>query len=253
MSDEGRAILVADGAPAPAGAGLVSTSKTSPTGRRHTVSMGRGYARVRRCARAVRHFADLAEDQAVGERVRRLLVTLTYRPDVSWSARHLSEFVEAVRAWVTRRGFAFLYLAVAELQKRGAVHYHIVLWLPASLRLPHPDKRGWWRHGMSNVIRVERPVAYVAKYLGKLETDCSQFPKGLRLYSCGGLVRSRRLWRSWLMLPRYVREMFTVECDVQRVSGGFVARATGEFLRSRWRLDSHAPDWSWVQFSEVEQ
>lgn len=154
---------------------------------------------------------------------------------------------------MTRRGFAFLYLAVAELQQRGAVHYHVVLWLPASLLLPNPDERGWWRHGMSNVIRVERPVAYVAKYLSKLQTKCARFPKGLRLYSCGGLVRARRLWRSWLMLPRYVREAFAIECDVQRVSGGFVARATGEFLRSRWRLESHDAGWSWVKFVEVEQ
>lgn len=240
-----------EGARGARASGLVSLSKTSPTVSSATALSG--YTRVARCARAVRHFADLAEDQAAGERFRRLLVTLTYRPGVEWAARHLSEFIDAVRAWVKRRGFGFLYLAVAELQQRGAVHYHVVLWLPAALHLPNPDERGWWRHGMSNVRSVTRPVAYVAKYMSKLTTECAGFPKGLRLYSCGGLVRARRLWRAWLMLPRYVREAFEIEADVQRVSGGFVARATGEFLRSRWRLDSHAPDWSWVRFVEVSQ
>ena len=239
-----------------AAAGLVSLSTTSVQGgavlRLDAGPFARACDRAERCARAVRHFADLAEDQARGVAMRRVLVTLTYRPGVEWSQRHVSGFVRAMRAWMRRRRVPFMYVAVAELQERGAVHYHLVVWVPGYVRLPAPDEAGWWPHGMSNVKVVRRPVPYLAKYVGKVHSKTGTFPKGLRMYSCGGLVRARRLWRSWLMLPRYVREKFSVGADVQRAKGGgFVARATGEFLRARWRLESRAGDWSWLQFVEI--
>jgi Protein of unknown function (DUF3296). len=40
-----------------------------------------------------------------------------------------------------RRGHKLPYVWVAELQKRGALHYHVLLWLPRGLTLPNPTSK----------------------------------------------------------------------------------------------------------------
>ncbi len=53
------------------------------------------------------------------------MVTLTYRPDVEWSAEHVKASMQRFRDWARVRAPGTRYLWVAELQKRGAVHYHL--------------------------------------------------------------------------------------------------------------------------------
>lgn len=160
-------------------------------------------------------------------------VTLTYRGVDDWKADHISKALQGYRNWCRSVGVACRYTWVAELQGRGAVHYHLLVWLPVGVRMPHWDRKttrraAWWPHGMTNTEKARAGVGYLMKYLSKLG-ELTRFPKGLRLYGIGGLTQQGRDIRSWLNLPEWVKSSHGVG-DVARLSSGFVVRATGEVL-----------------------
>jgi hypothetical protein len=165
------------------------------------------------------------------------MVTLTYRDVSGWSPRHVSEFLQRVRVWLKRRGHTFRYVWVAELQQRGAVHYHVLVWLPRGLTLPKPDKQGWWTHGSTNICWARKPVGYLCKYASKLESKAGEdFPPGARLHGRGGLDELRAV-SAWWSLPGWARELFGVADQVRRaVGGGLVSRRTGAFFPSPFRV-----------------
>ena len=172
-----------------------------------------------------------------GFRYYAALLTLTYANGGDWRAKHVSELLTLIRNWCERRGVPFQYVWALELQQRGAPHYHIVVFLPRRFMLPKPDKRGWWRHGMTNIKQARNAYGYLAKYVSKGETAIGQqgaMAKGARISGCGGLNKVQRRERSWWNLPKWVRDECPIEDDVCKVNGGYLARATGYLLRSPW-------------------
>lgn len=159
--------------------------------------------------RAVRTAASVVQRgvDSSGSRWYPVMLTLTYRPGVDYRPRHVSELLKRVREWMDRRGVRFRYVWVAELQRRGAVHWHVLLWLPVRFQIPKPDRRGWWPHGSTRVERARHAAGYIAKYASKMDED-QQFPRGLRLHGRGGLEGPQRCEVRWWVLPRYVREAF---------------------------------------------
>lgn len=161
-------------------------------------------------------------------------VTLTYRPGVDWASNHIRFAIGRYREWCRRNGHAVRYTWVAELQARGAVHYHLLFWLPRGVSMPQWDRvpRGarvpFWQHGMTNTQIAKAGVGYLMKYLSKLG-ELSRFPKGLRLYGIGGLNADGRSIRSWFNLPEWVKAEHGVG-EVLRRARGFVVRSTGELL-----------------------
>ena len=122
------------------------------------------------------------------------------------------------------------YVWVAELTRAGRVHYHLVVWLPASKLLPMPDRAGWWKHGSTRTEAARNGPGYLAKYVTKGEGD-QAFPKGLRLHGRGGLTDEMRQVVRWWLLPRYVREHFPSPSDVRRArGGGWLELQTGEWF-----------------------
>lgn len=92
-------------------------------------------------------------------------LTLTYRENMQDYDRFLSDFEEFVsRVRDVFPGFA--YVAVAERQKRGAWHVHLVTNI-------HMDVRQWselWGHGYVWIERARecrRAIRYITKYLQK--------------------------------------------------------------------------------------
>jgi len=152
--------------------------------------------------------------------------------------------MDTVQNWSGRKklrhqsGVKLPYVWVAELQKRGAVHYHVLLWIPRRWRIPAPDKKGWWKHGSSNVTRVRNPVGYVAKYASKFESKGqAEFPKGLRLHGIGGLNKQERRVVAWWKLPKDMRHGSEGSCAFRRaVGGGWQNVDTGEVTASLWGL-----------------
>lgn len=203
------------------------------------IEIDSGWARLNRMQNKVPLVARLHEDGARqgGFRVVAVMVTLTYAREEDWRPKHISEYLNRAYAWLARRGYRCRNVWVGELQRRGAVHYHIIFWLPHRVRLPMPDKSGWWCHGSSRIERARNPVNYLSKYASKGDDTTRPFPKGLRMHGCGGLETRDRRIAAWAMLPRMVRNASEPGDVVKRVpGGGFLIERTGEFIRSRWRF-----------------
>jgi len=128
-------------------------------------------------------------------------ITLTYASSSDWSPKDVSAFVRRLRSFYGRRKWRLVYFWVAELQKRGAVHYHVLVWVKRGHKLPFADVSGWWRKGMTHVMAI-RSYGYIAKYLQK----GGDFPKGLRLFGYGGLNWFERGCFRVFWLPKPVRE-----------------------------------------------
>lgn len=166
-------------------------------------------------------------------------VTLTYRGVDDWRADHIKEAVNRFRKWCKRVAVPCRYTWVAELQQRGAVHYHLLAWLPVGVSMPfwdkaHGKRAAFWPHGWSNTEKARAGVGYLMKYLSKLGT-LSRFPKGLRLYGIGGLSQDGRSVRAWFNLPAWAKRAHGVG-ELARCAGRLVVRATGEILEPVYRV-----------------
>lgn len=152
-----------------------------------------------------------------------VFVTLTYANVHDWDAEHIGGFLQAVRRYARSAGWPpgrhVRYVWVAEVQRRGAIHYHVMLWLPAGESLPKPDQAGWWPHGASNIQAARSPVGYLMKYLSK-GGAAPALPRGARCHGCGGLEHAIRRARRWLALPGFVRARADINSDWRRASGG---------------------------------
>jgi hypothetical protein len=176
--------------------------------------------------------------RAGGFRGNWMMVTLTYRDGVTWIPRHIVGLVQAMRKYFQRRGAELRYTWVLELTKRGRPHYHLLVWRPRGLHLPHADTRGWWPHGMTKTERARNAVGYIAKYTSKGHIDENlKMPKGSRISACGGLEPEAKIERRWWLTPRYVREAWPTICDVMRVLGGWCRRDNGEFTATPWTVE----------------
>ena len=223
-----------EAAPSP---GLVP-SKTSPLEILFdkAVTRKKRVKRLRRSVWAAGHLHGLADH---GRRPPvAWMVTLTYVGVDDWRADHISAASEQYRRHCARLRVPCRYLWVAELQKRGAVHYHLIAWLPKGVRMPHWDRetvspagrpvRAFWGHGMTNVEEARTGVGYLMKYLSKIG-DAAVFPPHLRLYGVGGLTSQARMVRGWYNLPEWAKRDHGVG-DLKRLGSSLVVIETGEIL-----------------------
>jgi hypothetical protein len=172
-----------------------------------------------------------------GFRYRPVMVTLTYAPGESWRARHINGFLNAARKWHKRRGQPMRYVWVAEMQERGAVHYHVIFWLARHLQMPKPDKRGWWHCGASKIEAARNAVGYIAKYASKGEAGPA-FPLGVRIHGAGGLDSESKRVARWWRAPSESREHLGAAADIRFIKGGRVDARTGAYWESPWRFVS---------------
>ena len=192
------------------------------------------YLRLKRLQKSVRISAQVIQDTLQQSRVKYKahMVTLTYRDDVDWSPRQVSNYLKCVREWARRKGIFIHYVWVLELTKRGRPHYHVLFWLPRGISMPKADKQGWWRHGMTNTVPARSPVGYLCKYTSKGFDSWGKLPRGGRLYGHGGYTPKMRITRAWLIAPSWVRELID-QCDgVRKVGCYWVNRVSGMAIRS---------------------
>ena len=174
------------------------------------------------------------------------MLTLTYRgTNRDWRAHHISRYMDALRKWhYSRTGVKKVrYVWVAELQKRGVIHYHVCVWLDNGLTPPKPDS-AWknkgafqapmWAHGMSNRVLATHPVAYLMKYASK-GTSEGKFPHGARISGVGGLDEVGRGCRRFVLWPAYVQGNASISDPFKPApGGGYLNAETGELLRSEF-------------------
>lgn len=164
------------------------------------------------------------------------MVTLTYERD-TWEPSHIRNYITHVRNWLARRcGQALRYIWVAEMQKRGVIHYHALFFMPKGVTMPKADKQGWWPHGLTRTERAVAPVNYVMKYASKFDSKAG-FPKGARTYAVGGLDKTAASSRRWLNLPAFIKARASIHDKWQRaVGGGWLEHATGQVWPSEWGI-----------------
>lgn len=165
------------------------------------------------------------------------MITLTYADASAWRPEHVTLLMNNVRAWCKRERFSCRYVWVAELQQRGAIHYHIALFVPKGTKVPYPDKAGWWKHGCTNLEEARAAVPYLMKYLSKggASAGCWRLPKGARMYGVGGVEHSLRRARRWLSLPAFVRSRADIADDWRRAPGGGWVDPDGVIWPSEYR------------------
>jgi len=104
------------------------------------------------------------------------LLTLTMRDvrEISAAYRYLTLFVQKLRR---RHGDNFFYIAVPEFQKRGAVHFHILIW-GFNQYVESERKTRYlatlWGHGYVDFIQTDgspKLAGYLSKYMGKTMSD----------------------------------------------------------------------------------
>lgn len=179
-----------------------------------------------------------------------VFITLTYHHQEDWNPKDISALVDVYRKdWIRRLGRPpehFRYVWVAEMQKRGVVHYHMVMWCPRGKSLPVPDlpvganevlnKKGetiiryggGWTGGMSEITGVRKGIiGYLAKYLSKGSKPADNegatvyFPKGCRIFGMGGLSVADRRKIAYKKLPKYVRKQFDCGERIEKICGGY--------------------------------
>lgn len=207
----------------------------------HKARLGRmqkrmyGYTSALHCASNGKQlFADEKKNKSKKE-PKTYMATLSYRPGVEWKPHD----IKRVTSWLKRRYADRLlsYAWVAELQARGAIHYHMLVTLSSGSlkfldRSQKAKKHGRefvpWPFGSGNVKKA-KSVHYLSKYIGKEhQKDYCRMPKGAR---CFGLyVSSSYAWElknqirqtafpSWVVdfIPEEARKE---KLDVKREEGG---------------------------------
>lgn len=150
------------------------------------------------------------------------MVTLTYRQMDDWKPRHLSQALERVKKWLARRGHQFRYVWTAELQERGAIHYHVVTWLPTGKdKPPFWDEQGWWPHGSTRSEWARNAVGYIVKYASKIGSK-DKLPCGARMHGSGGFSKEERLQMRFHARPTWLRQLTQMAQRVTRPQGGGV-------------------------------
>jgi hypothetical protein len=122
-----------------------------------------------------------------------IMISLTYAPEYDWEANHIRVFMLSLKELLGEDLLGYAW--VAELQERGAIHYHIMIAVPLDVMigddLPYPDEAGLWRYGTTTTEYARTPF-YLIKYLGKeYQKDFSRFPKGIRVF--GVYIRDKSL------------------------------------------------------------
>lgn len=241
-----------------AAAGLVSVSTTCTSGSSvvdwasNCITIDPKAARVTRLRKGLGIAAKQLHN--LGPRNQQIwMQTLTYKGDNrNWRPEHISRYLDALRRWhYARTGSRTTrYAWVAELQERGVIHYHVIVWLSAGLVPPKPDtpwrrtdKRGnvtheppMWPHGMSNRQCSTAPVAYLMKYASKIESkNVGTFPHGARIHGAGGLDSTGRCIRRWVLWPAYVQGNAAVMDPFKPApGGGYINHETGELLLAEY-------------------
>lgn len=216
----------------------------------NVITIDRAACRIKRLRKSLSVAARSLHN--AGSRKQRIwMQTLTYRGDNSaWRPEHISRYLDALRKWhYAKTGSKKVrYAWVAELQKRGVIHYHVIVWLEQGLTPPKGDKpwssidkaglKHWhapmWPHGMSNRVVSTSPVGYLMKYASKIESkDVGGFPRGARIHGCGGLDPDGRSFRRWILWPSYVQANASVQDPCRPApGGGYVNSETGELFQS---------------------
>lgn len=112
---------------------------------------------------------------------RTLMIGLTIADPKDYSPGMIRDYIKNLKQRLGKNLYGFAW--VAEVQDRGAIHYHLLVVVKKSSRVPTPDKSGMWKWGSSNIGVAKSPY-YLCAYIGKKsQKDLKRYPKSCRTYA----------------------------------------------------------------------
>jgi len=122
---------------------------------------------------------DMLKKEIPGSRL--IMITLTIKKINDYSPGIITGYLKDLKRRLGKNLYGFAW--VAEMQKRGAVHYHLLVMVPKFTRVPMPDKSGMWKWGSSRVEKA-KTAYYLCVYIGKeRQKELSRYPKSCRTYA----------------------------------------------------------------------
>lgn len=147
--------------------------------------------------------------------------TLTFKENLGEVTVANKRFNKFIMRMEYRYG-KFIYLAVIEFQRRGAVHYHFLCNLPFIIA---KEIEKIWGHGFIKIRRIKHVTnlgAYFCKYLHKDMTDKRLFRK--KKYFC-----SENIERPMEVYDKRVIEKLLTQYDLHERKPDYEASFTNEY------------------------
>lgn len=121
------------------------------------------------------------------------LLTLTYKENMNNYNRAYRDFKNFVDRLKYSYNMSLCYLRIIELQHRGAIHFHVVIFNKGFYEIPYNEIYKLWGYGAIHVRRIddfdvttfEKVGNYLAKYLSKSKN----IAWNKRIYTCSRNVK----------------------------------------------------------------
>lgn len=148
-------------------------------------------------------------------------LTLTFAENVTDLKQANYEFKKFKQKLERHTKSRIKYLCVPEFQRRGAVHYHLMLEMPF---IPWQKLSAIWGHGRIQIEEIRdkhKTGSYISKYITKDKTDLRYFGRKIFFYSRKNLVKCVQTVNNWVidttfaLMYNRLKLMKTYTCDTQ--------------------------------------
>ena len=122
------------------------------------------------------------------------LLTLTYKENMQDYEKAYKDFYNFVKMVKYNFGISLKYIRVIELQQRGAIHFHVVVFNPEFVAVPYNDIYKTWGHGAVHIRKIDVfddvTADRIGNYLGKYLTKSKDIAVNKKIYTTSrGLKR----------------------------------------------------------------
>lgn len=122
------------------------------------------------------------------------LLTLTYKENMQDYDKAYKDFYNFVKMVKYNFGLSLKYIRVIELQQRGAIHFHVVVFNPEFVAIPYNDIYKTWGHGAVHIRKIDVfddvTADRIGNYLGKYLTKSKDIAVNKKIYTTSrGLKR----------------------------------------------------------------
>lgn len=187
--------------------------------------------RVRICRKKLKAVTKEHRRIAKAKGLFAVAATLTFAQESDFCAKHITRFLNSLRSKLKRHGHQLLYAWV--LERAGALHYHLSLWLPRGFKLDSTELAKWWPWG-STWNEACRKVSAWIHYISKRNCK-TNLPTGARAFGCGGLDEQSKEAVQRAMHPLWLKAVLPQSANVKRVPNvGWLDLGTGEVYESPW-------------------
>jgi hypothetical protein len=143
-----------------------------------------GVMRLNRLNKRLKCWEGIVRDAIRFDSARAYKIGLNYRPGERWKPNHITEYIGNLADYLGSENLV-AYAWVAEMQKRGAVHYHAQIITPGNCRkIRLPDKSGDWKYGGSERDEIfYLDIGYLTSDYMRKKEQKSNYPRGIRTHA----------------------------------------------------------------------